>query len=95
MAAAAALSAEEHDALESGLALAAALAGGARPLDAARVQGLYDNLRGKAGVEPARGVIGLAFGELILPHGPFEWVRVRDEHGTETGIAVEGFDAYC
>lgn len=95
MAAAAPLSAEEHDALDSGLALAAALAGGTRPLSAAQVQELYDGLRGKEGIDVARGVIGLAFGELILPQGPFEWVRVSDDHGSETGIGVAGYDLYC
>ncbi len=89
------LSAEQRDALDSGLALAAALAGGARPLNAAQVQDLYDCMRGKDGIEPARGVIGLAFGELILTHGPFEWVRVSDELGSETSIAVMGYDLHC
>lgn len=92
---AAALTEEEHDALQSGLGLAAAMAGGARPLSAAQVQALYDGMRGKEGVAQALGVVGLAFGELILPQGPFEWVRVSDEHGTETCIGVKELDLFC
>lgn len=89
------LSAEERDALESGLELAAAIAGGSRPLEAAQVQALYDGFLGKEGVGAAVSVVGLAFGELLLSRGPFEWVRVVDDHGSETSVGVIGAELFC
>ena len=89
------LTADERDALESGLNLAAAMAGSTRPLSAAQVQGLYDGFRGKRGIAEAVGVVGLAFGEMLLPRGPFEWLRKTDEFGAETCLGVKGFELFC
>ena len=90
------LTTEERDALESGLNLAAAMAGGARPLSVAQVQGLYDDFLGKDVVAEAVSVLGLAFGELLMPLGPFDWVRVIDDHGaSETCVGVVGAELFC
>jgi hypothetical protein len=37
----------------------------------------------------------LAFGDELLKHGEFEWVRVTDDYGEETCVAIRGLSVYC
>ena len=90
------LTSEERAALDSGLSLASSLVNAAPPLTAAHVQDLYDTLSGQY-QEFGEGIIaaGLAFGELLAQKAPLEWVRVKDEFGEETVLAVPGLKVFC
>ena len=89
------LSAEERDALEAGLNFAARLAECDPPLSLDQVQQIYNAFL-EENVDDADAIIalGLAFGQCIVSSGPFEWVRVSDEYGEETSIAVLGAAIY-
>ena len=60
------------------------------------MQDLYDTLSGQY-QEFGEGIIaaGLAFGELLAQKVPLEWVRVKDEFGEETVLAVPGLKVFC
>jgi|GEM_PF-1093970 hypothetical protein len=90
------LTSEERAALESGLSLASRLGDAAPPLTAAHVQDLYDTLSSQY-PEYGEGIIaaGLAFGELLAQKVPLEWVRVKDEFGEETVLAIPDLKIFC
>jgi hypothetical protein len=83
-------------ALESGLDLAARLAAAPRPLSDVHVEALYNAFLDE-GVEDVEAIIalGLSFGESFVTRGGFEWVRVLDEYGEETCVAVLGKATFC
>jgi hypothetical protein len=86
----------ETEALEEGLNLAALLAEADRPLQSDQLEALYNLIRGADVRSPAHIIaLGLAFGEELMGHGDFEWVRVIDDFGEETCIAIRGFSINC
>ncbi|MGI9412020.1 MAG: DUF3806 domain-containing protein, partial [Hyphomicrobiales bacterium] len=90
------LSLDEKSALDDGLNLAARLVDGRRPLSSDQIQELYDVMLSKH-ADFAEGLVatGLAFGELIAGKTGFEWVRVSDEYGEETGLSLPGKQIFC
>ena len=90
------LNADEQTALDQGLRLASRLTNSSHPIDPQYLQNLYNSLLETA-VENDLNVIalGLGFGQELLSHGDYEWVRVSNEYGDETCIAVRGLFVYC
>ncbi len=90
------LDADLGEALVQGLDFTARLARAERPLSAAALQRLYDAFIDES-IEDADAIIslGLSFGESIIQSGHFEWVRVSDEWGDETALAVLDKALYC
>jgi predicted metalloprotease with PDZ domain len=78
------LNPEELGAREAGLDMAARLVGARRPLVIAHVQALYDVLLESEPLDEPLIALGLAFGDMIVARGGFEWVRISDEYGDET-----------
>ena len=91
-----ALSDDEIVARDAGLDMAADLIGAPRPLTLAQLQTLYDVLLTETATEEALISLGLAFGEQLILSAPhFEWVRVSDQYGDETCVAVRGKEIFC
>jgi hypothetical protein len=86
------LSDEELAARDAALEMAAQLVGSELPLDADQVQALYDALLQADVLGDSELAIagGMAFGDLFVAGGIFEWVRVSDEYGEETCVAYRG-----
>lgn len=83
-------------ALEAGLNFAARFAGAPRPLSTEAVEALYNAfLEEEIDDSDAIIALGLSFGETFLAHGDFEWVRVVDEYGDETCLALTGKTVFC
>jgi hypothetical protein len=90
------LTSDEAKALEQGLELAALLAKAIRPLRSDQLEALYNSIYGSDSRDPLHIIaLGLGFGEELMTHGEFDWVRVTDDFGEETCIAMRGFCAYC
>ena len=91
-----ALNPEEEAARLSALQLAARLVGGTLPLSVEQVQALFLVIRDDhPDLDEGQIAIGIAFGELIVACGGFEWVRVTDEYGSETSLAPLGIQGAC
>jgi hypothetical protein len=89
------LSPDRLNALEAGLARAKHLAG-VSDLGDDDVQRLYDRLLAQRERDPADVIaVGLAMGEQMRKLGSFEWVRLVDEWGDETSLAVIGRKLAC
>jgi hypothetical protein len=89
------LNPEELGAREAGLDMAARLVGARRPLVIAHVQALYDVLLESEPLDEPLIALGLAFGDMIVARGGFEWVRISDEYGDETCVAAHGKEIFC
>lgn len=90
------LNSEEVAALKQGLNLAAKLVGQPLPLTVYAVQELYDSLRQSDTDFAEAGIaLGLSFGQLIADEVGYEWVRVSDEYGEETGLSPIGARLFC
>lgn len=95
MAVARELTVAEVEALEAALSFAARIARVERPLSLEQVQDLYDGfLEEEIDDADAIMALGLSFGQCLISSGPFEWVRVTDEYGEETSVAVIGATIY-
>jgi hypothetical protein len=90
------LTVAESEALEAGLNLASRLADAPQPLRSDQIEALYNLIYG-SDVRKTDHIIavGLAFGDELLRHGAFEWVRVIDDYGDETCVAIRGLSVYC
>jgi len=87
---------DEVDALNAALDLAARLANAPRPLRSDLIEALYNRIHGSDLRNPTHIIaLGLAFGDELLKHGDFEWVRVTDDYGEETCVAIRGLSVYC
>jgi hypothetical protein len=84
------LSKDEIGARDAGLELASRIAGVPRPFSISHVQALYDALLVGDATTENLIALGLAFGEQIILVSGFEWVRVSDEYGDETCVAIPG-----
>lgn len=91
------LTADLQAALQQGLARAAALANADSVPTAIQIQSLYDRFLTQGAPPDEEDVIslGLAFGQLIVDRGGFEWVRIKDEYGEETCVAYPGKKLSC
>ncbi|WP_419320932.1 DUF3806 domain-containing protein [Caulobacter sp. ErkDOM-E] len=91
-----ALNESETQALQEGFAFAAQYIGQEHPFSDAQAQELYDAI---LGAEPDVGnfqiATGLVFGEMIITNEPFEWVRIIDEYGEETGLCHKDVTVVC
>ncbi|MBX7496235.1 DUF3806 domain-containing protein [Qipengyuania sp. 6B39] len=66
------------------------------PLKLQDVQSLYDlALSERDRRNELLASFGVAFGELFISLGDYEWVHVTDEYGRELSIAVIGTDTVC
>lgn len=87
---------EEISARDAGLELACTLAGKPRPLSAADLQGVYNALMAeRLASGDAAIALGLACAELLVVQFGMEWVRIEDEHGSETVVSPPGKDIFC
>ena len=83
------LTVAEVEALDAALNFAARIARVERPLSLEQVQDLYDGfLEEEIDDVDEISALGLSFGQCLISSGPFEWVRVTDEYGEETSVAV-------
>ena len=85
----------ETQALQEGFALAAQYIGQEAPFSDAQAQELYDAI---LDAEPDGGnsiATGLVLGEMIITNGPFDWVRIVDEYGEETGLCHKDVTVVC
>jgi len=90
------LTVAEVEALEAGLNLASRLADAPRPLRSDQIEALYNLIYGSDARKTDHIIaVGLAFGDDLLRHGAFEWVRVIDDYGDETCVAIPGLSVYC
>lgn len=81
------LTAEQAQAIEEAIALAADYLATDPPFSPAEVQRLYDAVaRDHPEHVGAQIAVGMAFGEMIIAHAGYEWVRVSDEYGEETAL---------
>lgn len=81
------LTAEQGQAVDEAIALAADYLATDPPFSPAEVQRLYDAVaRGRPDRVDAQIAVGMAFGEMIIAKAGYEWVRVSDEYGEETAL---------
>jgi hypothetical protein len=86
----------EFEALEAAIDLATHLTNLSRPLQSMQIQSLYNVIHRSQFRDPLHVIaLGLSFGEELRGHGNFEWVRVIDDFGEETCIAIRGKMACC
>ena len=84
----------EFAALNDGLALAVRLVD--HKIDVSAVQELYNAVVDAERRTPSVIIAtGLAFGQLFLAEPDFEWVRVKDEFGEETAVALKEVQLVC
>ncbi len=81
------LTAEQAQALNEAIALAAEYLAADPPFSVAQVQELFNAVvRDHPENVKAQIALGAAFGELIVSQANYEWVRVSDEYGEETAL---------
>jgi uncharacterized protein DUF3806 len=91
-----ALTIEEEEARREALQMAARLVGGTPPLTVREVGELYIVLRDQyPDFLEGQIAVGIAFGELIAANSGYEWIRVTDEHGSETALSPPGLQGCC
>ena len=85
------LSTDEKNNLVRTLSYSARIAGKDGALSISDVNSLYASfIEEQIQDAGARIALGIAFGQLFADRGDFEWVRVSDEYGEETALAVVG-----
>jgi hypothetical protein len=90
------LTAEEEEAREAALQMAARLVGATPPHTVEQVDELYKVLRDEyPNFLEGQIAVGVAFGELIAAKSDYEWIRVTDEYGSETALAPRGVQGAC
>lgn len=90
------LTEEEASALEDGLKLFEKLSAASRPFGVKAVKDVYSEfLVGDVEFKAGEIAIGLAFGQIMVDNHNYEWVRVSDEYGEETVVAIKGLKLFC
>ena len=90
------LTAEQAQAVDEAIALAADYLATDPPFSPAQVQMLYDVVaRDLPERVDAQIAVGMAFGEMIVSKAGYEWVRVSDEYGEETALCHRSIAATC
>lgn len=87
------LSDAEIRARDQALAFLAEVSGLKQPIGVESLQRVYDKALDE-NVEADTNMVvalGIAFGQTFLSDPDFEWVRLHDEYGQETVIALKGY----
>jgi hypothetical protein len=91
-----ALTEEETYALDEALDLIASLAGASPPILSNQLEEIYNRLLFSDERDEVETIaLGVGLGEELRWHGDYEWVRVSDDFGDETCLAVRGFELWC
>ena len=81
------LTAEQAQAVDEAIALAADYLATDPPFSPVEVQRLYDAVaKDHPDRLEAQIAVGMAFGEMIISKAGYEWVRASDEYGEETAL---------
>ncbi len=90
------LTSDELLSRDQAIELAAHLAGAESPLADVQAQTLYDIiLRDYPFDERAQIAVGTAFGCMIAKKSGFDWARISNEYGEETGLIHCNFAMIC
>ena len=84
------------EALQMNLSRAAGWAGVDGVPSAAKVQEIYDAFLEQEIIDDDHLIaLGVVFGQLLVDRGGVEWIDIRDEQGSEVGVAVPGKEVFC